>query len=188
MAEMEMEEFESKVDLVKLPKMVKIFLTMFLINMGIGYCLAILNIQVTEGLSYDGISQYYRGNEAKMIYAPEMKEITTTSHTHMLSMSMMFFTMGIVFLFTKTLPKWLKKFVLVDGFGAVIIAVSSFWLIRYVAAPFAALMMLSGMLLGICAFFMVMVPLYEMWLTPYYEKWIKKNKNPDLNPEEKGGN
>jgi hypothetical protein len=66
--------------------------------------------------------------------------------------------------------------------------VSSFWLIRYVAAPFAALMMLSGMLLGICAFFMVAVPLYEMWLTPFYDKWIKKNKDSDLNPEKKGGN
>lgn len=164
MAEMEMKDFESKVNLAALPQMVKIFLSMFLINMGIGYCLAILNIQVTEGLSYSGISQYYRGNEAKMIYPPEMKEITTTSHNHMLGMSMMFFTMGLVFLFTKSLPPWLKKFILVDGFGAVIIAVSSFWLIRYVAAPFAALMILSGMLLGICAFFMVTVPLYEMWL------------------------
>jgi hypothetical protein len=161
---MEMKEFENLIDLGKLPKDVKVFLTMFLICMGIGYLLAILNIQVAEGLSYQGIADHYRGNEAKMIYAPEMEHITSISHTHMLSMGMMFFCMGVVFIFTKTLPLWLKKFVLVDSFVAVMIAVSSFWLIRYVAAPFAVLMILSGMLLGICALFETIVPLYEIWL------------------------
>jgi len=163
MAEMKMEEFENKVNLYELPKPIKMFLSLFLINMGLGYLLAVLTVMVVEGLGYNGIVAHYRGDEANGIFPPELKELAQHAHTHMLSMAMMFFTMGLPFLFTKTLPKWLKKLVLADGFVAVIIATSAFFLIRYVWPPFAVLMIISGMLFGICAFFMTLTPMYEMW-------------------------
>ena len=80
------------------------------------------------------------------------------------AMGMMFFLMSVPFVFTKTFPQWLKKFVLVDAFVAVLIANSAFWLIRYAGRPWAVLMILSGMLLGLASAFMVLTPLYEMWL------------------------
>jgi hypothetical protein len=161
---MEMKEFESKLDLRNLPKTIKLFFTMFIIVMGLGYMTAVANIGLSEGLSFKDIANHYRGNEELMIEAPGAKELMTHSHTHLLSMSMMMFTLGLIFMFTTSLPAWLKKFVLVDAYVAILIAVSAFWLIRYVAAEMAVLMALSGMLLGISLLFMTFTPLYEMWL------------------------
>lgn len=163
MKEMKLEEITGLIDLKLLPKMLKIILTMFIFNMALGYLLAILNIQMNIGMNYQSVVDHYRGNEALMIFPPEPGAIALTSHTHMSSMTMMFFLFGLPFFFTRTVPVWLKKFVIVDAFFAVIIANASFWLIRFVAAPWAVLMIISGMLLGFCAFFMVTIPLYEMW-------------------------
>jgi hypothetical protein len=164
MAKMGMKEFENIVDLKGLPGMVKIWLSLFIIVMGLAYGLAVLNIYAHSGMTLKGVADRYAGNEVEMIYPPEFKEIALTAHTHMGAMGMMFFLMSLPFLFTKTVWKWLKKFVLVDAFIAVIIANSSFWLIRYAGRGWAVLMMISGMLLGLAAFFMVVVPLYEMWV------------------------
>lgn len=171
--DVKMQEFENKVNMWDLPKMIKIWLTMFIVVMGLAYLLAILNVYAHTGMTYKGVADHYNGNEAESIYAPEFKEIATTSHTHMGSMGMMFFVMALPFLFTKTLPYWLKKLVLVDSFAAVLIANASFWLIRFGGRPWAVLMILSGMLLGLASFFMLATPLYEMWVRKYF---IKKNK------------
>ena len=170
-----MENLSEKLDLSRVSKELRLFITMFLIVMGIGYLLAVINIQVLEGMTIDGVGDHYHGNEAKGIYAPEPAELLSESHTHALGMGTMFFSMGLIFLFTRTLPGWLKKFVLVDSFAAILIAVSSFWLIKYVAKEFAWLMMLSGMMLGFCAFFEIMVPLYEMWIKDkeFFKKKVK---------------
>lgn len=164
MEKIEMKDFEKLVELKNLPSMIKIWLSLFIIVMGLAYCLSVLNIYAHSGMTLKGVADRYAGNEAEMIYPPEFKEIALTSHTHMGAMGIMFFVMSLPFIFTSTVPRWLKKFVLVDAFVAVVIANSSFWLIRYAGRPWAVLMMLSGMLLGIASFFMVTIPLYEMWI------------------------
>jgi hypothetical protein len=161
---MEMKEIESIFDYSKLPKPLKLYLTLFIICMGLGYLCAIGNIATLEGLTIQDISDHYHGNEAKMIEAPTVQYLFEISHTHLLGMSTMIFCTGLVFIFTRSAPAWLKKFALVDGFTAVLIAVSSFWLIRFVAGWLAFLMALSGMLLGLAMLIMLAVPLYEMWL------------------------
>jgi hypothetical protein len=171
-----MQEFENKVNLWELPKMVKVWLSMFIIVMGFAYCLAILNVYANTGMTYKGVADRYNGNEAEQIFAPDFKEIAGIAHTHMGAMGMMFFLMALPFLFTKTLPYWLKKVVLVDSFFAVLIANASFWLIRFAGRPWAILMILSGMLLGLASFFMVMTPLYEMWVRKYFIKKIEEVK------------
>jgi hypothetical protein len=161
---MEMKEIESLVDYTKLPKTLKLFLSLFIICMGLGYLSAIGNIATLEGLSIQDISDHYHGNEAKMIEPPTVQTLFEISHVHLLGMATMIFCTGLVFIFTKSAPHWLKEFALVDGFTAVLIAVASFWLIRFVAGWMAIFMALSGMLLGLGMLIMLTVPLYEMWL------------------------
>ncbi|MEK7448731.1 MAG: hypothetical protein AAB019_04520, partial [Planctomycetota bacterium] len=72
--------------------------------------------------------------------------------------------LGLLFIFTTTLPSWLKGFVLVASFAAVIIDIGSMWVIKYVAGWGAYLMIFSGMLLGLCILFEIVIPLYEMWI------------------------
>lgn len=178
------EDILKKVRLGELPRTAKLYLTMFLVVMACGYLMAILNINTSMGLlkenytpgqsatyefggsAYQGIVDHYRGSETDAAAYPgmDLQTMTSTSHTHFIAMGLMVFCLGLPFLFTTTLPEWLKKFVLVDSFVAVIIAVSAFWCIKYVAPQCALLMILSGMLLGFCVMFETLVPLYEMWL------------------------
>ncbi|PKM97066.1 MAG: hypothetical protein CVU79_10205 [Elusimicrobia bacterium HGW-Elusimicrobia-3] len=173
-----------KVKLWELPKPAKLYVTMFLLVMGCGYLMALLNINTSMGLlretytpgetityefggsSYENIVKHYRGSVEDPAAYPgmDLAAMTSTSHTHFIAMGVMVFCLGLPFLFTVTLPEWLKKFVLVDSFVAVIIAVLSFWAIKYVAPQMAVLMMFSGMLLGFCMLFEIAVPFYEMWL------------------------
>lgn len=173
-----------KVKLWELPRTAKLYITMFLMVMGFGYLTAILNINTSMGLlretyapgqaityefggsAFKNIVNHYRGSEEDPAAYPgmDLPTMTSTSHTHFIAMGMMVFCLGLPFLFTVTLPEWLKKFVLVDSFVAVIIAVGSFWAIKYVAPQMAVFMMLSGMLLGFCVMFEIAVPFYEMWL------------------------
>ncbi len=175
------------VKLGELPKTVKLYLTMFLLVMTCGYLMAIVNINTVTGILKEtytpgqkvqfsfggspvqGIVNIYRGSEKDPEGYPgmDLPTMTTTSHTHFIAMGLMVFCLGLPFLFTATLPEWLKKFVLVDSFAAVIIAVGSFWAIKYISPYAAYLMILSGMLLGFCVMFETAVPLYEMWLVKY---------------------
>lgn len=161
---MEKNGFFDAVDLRSLPKPVKYFFTLFLICMGIAYLSAIGNIFVNEGGSVKDVADHYRGSEEKMIEAPDVKYLMSHTHTHMFGMSLMVFSVGLIFMFSKTVPLWLRKFALTDGFIAVLIANASFWLIRFVAWWMAYLMVLSGMLLGLSMLIMLVVPLYEMWI------------------------
>lgn len=178
------EHMLEKVKLGELPKTAKLFVTMFLVVMTCGYLMALLNINTSMGLlketyvpgeavhfefsgsAYENIVNHYRGSAADPSGYPgmDLATMTATSHTHFIAMGMMVFCLGLVFLFTQTLPEWLKKLVLVDSFVAVIIAVSAFWFIKYISGLGALLMMFSGMLLGFCVMFEAAVPLYEMWL------------------------
>ncbi len=173
-----------RVKLWELPKTAKLYVTMFLVVMGFGYLMALLNINTSMGLlretyepgkeityeyggsSFKNIVNHYRGSEEDPAAYPgmDLPTMTSTSHTHFIAMGLMVFCLGLPFLFTVTLPEWLKKFVLVDSFVAVIIAVGSFWAIKYIAPQMAVFMMFSDMLLGFCVMFEIAVPFYEMWL------------------------
>jgi len=157
--------FES-IKLTRLPKPTRLFITMFMMVLALGYLLAIANIQTTMGLNYEGIVNHYAGSikDPEAFPGMDLPTLTSTSHTHVIAMSLMVFCLGLIFLFTNTLPLWLKKFVLVDSFVAVFIAVGSFWIIKYISPLGAYLMMFSGMLLGTCVFFETVTPLYEMWV------------------------
>ncbi len=181
-----------QIKLWSISKQAKLFLTAFLLVISLGYLMAVLNIWTSmEGIKevsvevttpegpkevkqikiqslwiYDGVVNHYKGSEKDPAAYPglDLPTLSSTSHTHLVAMSLMVFCLGLIFLFTNTLPNWLKKFVLVDSFVAVVIAVGSFWVIKYVVPEGAYLMMFSGMLLGFCVFFETLTPLYEMWV------------------------
>lgn len=177
-------DIEKAIKLNELSKNAKWFLTMFLVVMACGYLMAIVNVHTSMGLvretytpgepvsfefggsPYKNIVSHYKGSvEDPMAYpGMDLGAMASTSHTHLIAMGTMVFCLGLPFLFTVTLPNWLKKFVLVDAFVAVLIAVGAFWFIKYIAGAGVILMMLSGILLGFCVMFMTAVPLYEMWL------------------------
>ena len=141
---------------------VKVLFTAFLLTMGVGYLAALANLYDKTEMTYQGIVKHYRGSEEELIYTKEFSELLEFSHVHLFSMPMMFLLLGGIFTLTSLREK-LKRVVVVIPFAAMLLEIASAWLTRYVAAPFAGLMLLSGMLLGFSFLIMFFVPLHEMW-------------------------
>lgn len=120
---------------------------------------------------YKGVVNHYRGaaenasNDEKAAYpGMDLPTMTSATHTHLIAMSLMLLALGMVFLFTNTLSGWLKSSILVISFLSIIADLGSAWIMKYFTPGGAYLMMFSGMLIGICVFFEIVTPLYEMWI------------------------
>lgn len=162
-----MEDFSiEQVNLTKIPIFLKLFFTMFLIMIGTGYIFADINIHARMGINAEKIVKHYRGDPNDQIGFPakDFATLASTSHTHFFGMSLVFFCLGIIFIFTRTLPLWLKTFVLVYSFLGVMVGMGCMWMIRYVTPGAAYVMMGSGMIMGMCCLIEIATPLYEMWL------------------------
>jgi hypothetical protein len=163
----------AEIGLEKLPFYGKVFISMFLVCIGCGYLMAILNVLSNVGLNYNSIVDHYRGNEANMIVAPDFNELVAHAHTHILGMTGMFFTLGIVFMLTGV-PAVYKAVVPAISFLAILLDISSMFLVRFVLPQFAITILLAGMTIGICALIEIAVPFYEMWIKEMWLRRIKK--------------
>ena len=149
-----------------LPLYAKIFFTMFLLIMGAGYILALMNIVGNMGFGTQGIIYHYAGSTEDPIGYPPMDfpTMATVTHTHMIAMGTMAFLIGWVFLFTQTLSDKLKGLLYFFYFGAIFADICSIWLVRYVTTAAVYLMILAGASVGLCIAIMIGIPLFEMWL------------------------
>jgi hypothetical protein len=78
-------------------------------------------------------------------------------------MTMMFFTIGLVFMLTNAHPI-LKTVVPALSFFSILMDIGSMFLVRLVIPQFAITILLAGMLFGVCALIEIVIPSYEMWL------------------------
>ncbi|MFH1006156.1 MAG: hypothetical protein V1800_01475 [Candidatus Latescibacterota bacterium] len=141
----------------------KLLVTAFLLMMGVGYLVAMINVYDQAGFTYKSVSEHMLGNEEEMIYPKEFASLVGTSHTHLFGHAPMFLLLGGIFLMTSVSEKF-KKILLPTPFIAAVLDMSSLWLTRYVAAGFAYLTIFSGVVMGLCFFVLFVTPLYEMWL------------------------
>ncbi len=149
----------------KLETPVKLFLTTFLLVMALGYLMAVFNVQQNIGLSAEGVVNHYRGSEKDPAAYPgmDLPTLVSTTHTHLFSMSFIFFLLGMVFIFTTTLGR-LKYLILAGSFLLIPLDLGSAWLVKFVTPGGAYLMLCAGALVGTCVLFETVTPLYEMWV------------------------
>lgn len=79
-----------------LPKELRLFIAVFVIVLSVGYFTGLLFIQETESTTPAGIEENYLGNEDDeeaevMKFKKGEREMLTVIHTHVLSMSFIFF-------------------------------------------------------------------------------------------------
>ncbi len=102
------------------PKYVKLFIASFVVVLSIGYSTGLLFVRQTQSVSPDGIEQNYLGNEdienvKVMKFEKGAREMLTIIHTHILSMSFIFFFLGGLLAMTSIPKRWkaFEKFHLV---------------------------------------------------------------------------
>ena len=97
-----------------LPKEIKIFIAAFIVVLSIGFYTGLLFVSETSTTDPSGIEENYLGNEDDedapiMKFKKSEREMLTIVHTHILSMSVIFFLLGILVWLTK-LPKKVNCF------------------------------------------------------------------------------
>ncbi|RZV57928.1 MAG: hypothetical protein EX254_10205, partial [Flavobacteriaceae bacterium] len=88
------------------PKELKLFIAAFLVVLSIGFYTGLLFVGETSGAEPTGIEEQYLGNEADidpevMKFKKGQYEMLSIIHTHILSMSFIFFLLGAILLTTK---------------------------------------------------------------------------------------
>ena len=137
-----------------LPKELKLFIGVFIIVLSIGFYTGLLFVGETSSANPNGIEEQYLGNEADedamiMKFKKSETEVLSLLHSHILSMSIIFFLVGLLLSITK-LNKKLKLFLMIEPFLSVVLTFGGLFLLwkgflwmKYIVVFSGTLMTLS---------------------------------------------
>jgi hypothetical protein len=135
----------------KLSKELKWLIAIFSIVLSIGFYSGLLFVGETSSANPNGIEEQYLGNEANedatvMKFKKSEQEMLTLVHNHILSMSIIFFLVGILLSITK-LNKKLKMFLMIEPFVSVILTFGGLYLLWKEILWMKYIVILSGTLM-----------------------------------------
>ena len=133
------------------PKELKLLIGAFIIVLSIGFYTGLLFVGETSTAKPNGIEEQYLGNEADedaeiMKFKKSEQEMLTLVHNHILSMSIIFFLVGLILSTTK-LKKKLKIFLIVEPFVSVILTFGGLYLLWMGMLWMKYIVMISGILM-----------------------------------------
>ena len=136
------------------PKEVKTFIACFVIVLSVGYSTGLLFIRQTETTHPTGIEENYLGNEDTAVievmkFKKGAREMLTIIHTHILSMSLIFFLLGGLLALT-SIPKKLKYFLMIEPFISVLLTFGGIYFLWSGWLWMKYVVLVSGVLMTIC--------------------------------------
>ena len=120
----------------------------FLVVLSVGFFTGIRSVGETDSTTPDGLVEHYNGNEQDevamvMKFKKSAQEMLTIVHTHILSMSMLFFLTG--FLLAQTpINQRLKLFLIVEPFVSILLTFGGLYLIWFGVEWFRYVVIFSG--------------------------------------------
>jgi hypothetical protein len=120
----------------------------------VGYTTSLVFVWHTTQLVPSGIAGHYRGTDpevstAAMEFPKSFSEMLTITHTHLLSMAVIFVLTGLgVALGAGPSEGW-KRFLIAESFCALLVSFTAMWLMRYVDPRFAWLLEASSSILAV---------------------------------------
>lgn len=135
----------------QLPKPAKLLVGFFIITLSFGYFTGLRFVNESTNATVNGVEEHYLGNEHDedaeiMKFKKAEKEIITTVHNHVISMSLIFLVLGVILLLT-SIPKGLKKFLMVEPFISILLTFGGIWLLWSGVIWFKYIIIFSGILL-----------------------------------------
>src|SRR5690606_36841609 len=121
--------------------------------LSVGYFTGLLFVVQTDTTNPQGIEENYMGNEedentAIMKFKKSEREMLTIIHTHILSMSFIFFLLGGLLMLAK-LPKKIKMFLVIEPFVSIILTFGGIYLMWKGIMWMKYITMISGILMTI---------------------------------------
>lgn len=153
-----------------LPSGIKWFIGSFVIVLSIGFYTGLLFVKQTSTAAPNGIVENYLGNEADeealvMKFKKSEYEMLTITHTHILSMSFIFFLLGILVWLTR-LPRKLKLFLTIEPFISVILTFGGIYALwsglvwmKYVVVFSGLLMTITFMISSLLVLYQLVIPM-----------------------------
>ena len=134
-----------------LPSYVKQFVAAFVVVLSIGYFSGLQFVRQTESDRPNGIVENYLGNEdmedvAVMKFKKGDREMLTILHTHILSISFIFFLLGGLIAIT-SLPVKLKAFLMIEPFVSILLTFGGIYLLWKGMLWMKWVVMISGTLM-----------------------------------------
>ena len=138
----------------KLPKSFRHFIAFFVIVLSVGYFTGLLFVNQTDATHPQGIEENYLGNEDVadldvMKFKKGEREMLTIIHTHILSMSFIFFLLGGI-LATTSINKKLKSFLMLEPFVSIILTFGGIYLLWSGLLWMKYIVIISGILMTVC--------------------------------------
>ncbi len=121
----------------------------------VGYTTSLIFVWHTTHLTPPGIASRYRGAivdttaTAPMQFPKSIGEMLTITHTHLLSMAVIFAFTGIGVALCERLSQRLRRFLIAEPFVTLLVSFTAMWLMRYVDARFAWLLEASSATLAV---------------------------------------
>jgi len=133
------------------PKEIKLLIGTFLVVLSIGFYTGLLFVSETSSVNPNGIEENYLGNEdiedaEIMKFKKSPREMLTTVHSHILSMSLIFFLLGLIVAVTK-LNNNLKLFLIIEPFVSVLLTFGGIYFLWKGISWFKYLIIFSGTLM-----------------------------------------
>ncbi len=154
-----------------LPKELKLLIGTFIIVLSIGFYTGLFFVGETSSANPNGIEEQYLGNETDenatvMKFKKSEKEMLNLVHNHVLSMSLIFFLVGLIFSITQ-LNKNLKIFLIIEPFISVILTFGGIYLLWKGILWMKYVVMISGTLMTFSFVISTLIILFQLF---------KKNK------------
>jgi len=135
--------------MLKMSKQFRIFVICFVLMLNVGFFTGFNFVRVTTSFKATGIEQNYLGNEGdeeaeEMHFKKSEKEILTLIHNHILSLSLIFFALGLLLSMTQ-IAKPLKSFLLFEPFLSLLLTFGGMYVLWKGVIWFKYVIMISGM-------------------------------------------
>ncbi|EWH14106.1 hypothetical protein KLA_05532 [Cellulophaga geojensis KL-A] len=148
------------------PSEIKLFIGAFVVILSIGFYTGLMFVNETTGAKPAGITENYLGNEEDedaevMKFKKSKREMLTTVHTHILSMSFIFFLLGGLVWLIK-LPKKLKLFLTIEPFLSVLLTFGGIYLLWSGLLWMKYIIMISGALMTLTFTLSALVILWQL--------------------------
>ncbi|MDE3741868.1 hypothetical protein [Maribacter polysaccharolyticus] len=149
-----------------LSKEIRVFIAAFVVVLSIGFYTGLLFINETRSTSIGGIEENYLGNEEDedaevMKFKKSDREMLTIVHTHILSMSMIFFLLGSLVWMTDISRNY-KLFLTVEPFLSVILTFGGIYFLWTGVDWMKYIVLFSGVLMTVTFMVSSLVVLYKL--------------------------
>jgi hypothetical protein len=150
-----------------LPKEIKLLIGVFVIVLSVGFFSGLLFVGETSSANPNGIEEQYIGNEHDedaevMKFKKSDQEMLSIVHSHILSMSIIFFLLALIVSITK-LKKQLKTFLMIEPLVSVIITFGGLYFLWTGLIWMKYIVMFSGTLMTLSFTLSVVIILKQLF-------------------------